>query len=282
MSNKNLVSIVIPTRNEERNIEDCLKSIEEQSYPRDSVEVLVVDKDSPDKTREIAGQYADRVYNIEDYKGDARSYQRNFGVKKAQGNYVIILDADMRLGDRLLEQCIKKINSDPSLIGLYIPELIVGDSYWCEVRRFERSFYNATVVDAFRFIRREDFLAVGGFDENLFAAEDWDLDKRIKERGRIGIIDEPLFHDEGEFKIWDYVKKKAYYSQNFDKYFEKWGKDDPDVQKQFSFYYRYIGIFVEDGKWKKLISKPHLALGMFFLRFLVGLVFITRNLRKFF
>jgi hypothetical protein len=60
---------------------------------------------------------------------------------------------------------------DPRIVGIYVPEVIKGDSYWARVRNFERSFYNHTVIDAVRCIRKKTFIEVDGFDEKLYAGE---------------------------------------------------------------------------------------------------------------
>ncbi len=69
--------------------------------------------------------------------------------------------------------------------------------------------------------------------------------------------------------IKKYLSKKSKYSQTFDDYIKKWGKDDPVIKKQFGLWYRYFGVFTKRGKWKKLIRHPILIVGMFFLRFMV-------------
>ena len=76
------------TRNEEANIGSCLRSIKAQTYlsrrsnatlrdPQDNIEIIVVDNDSTDRTKEIALRYTDKVYNF----GPECSAQRNFGVR---------------------------------------------------------------------------------------------------------------------------------------------------------------------------------------------------------
>ena len=75
-----LVSIVVTTKNEEKNIENCLNSIKNQNYPQNKIEIIVVDNNSIDKTKQIALRYTDKVYNF----GPERSAQRNFGVKKSK------------------------------------------------------------------------------------------------------------------------------------------------------------------------------------------------------
>lgn len=161
------------------------------------------------------------------------------------------------------------------IIGLYIPEIIAGNSFWSQIRSFERSFYNATVIDAVRFVRKEDVISIGGFDENLTGPEDWDFDMRIRQIGKASIISVPLYHHEDEVSITSYVSKKSYYLNSMERYKNKW-KNNRDVQKQFSPYYRFVGVFIENGKWIKLIRNPILATGVFILRVLVGLTYILK------
>lgn len=265
-----LVSIIVPTKNEEKNLEKCLKSIKKQSFLISQIEIVVVDNNSFDKTREIALNYTQKVFK----KGPERSAQRNFGVNNAEGKYILYLDADMSVSFDLVFECFQKMESDYDLVALYVPEIILGKGFWIKVRNFERSFYDETVVDGLRFIRKEKFLEVGGFDEKLYACEDWDLDKRIKKIGKVSKVQNPIYHNEDDFSLKKYLKKKAYYSKNFHNYIKKWGKDDEDVRKQFGFWYRYFGVFLENGKWKKILLHPILTSGMYFLRFLVGIKYL--------
>ena len=294
-----LVSIVIATKNEENNIENCLISITEQTYP--NIEVIVVDNNSTDKTFEIALKFTDKVFN----KGLERSTQRNYGIAKiACGKYVMFLDADMILGPKATEACVS-MTENGNWIALHIPEFVLGTKYFTRVRRFERSFYNGTVIDGARFLKKSTFIEVGGFDETMSGPEDWDIDKKIKQIGNIGLLpsssdyleDDPwkyknyiiergvdpngkwncIFHNESEFNLLEYLSKKKYYSKSIDNYTKKWGRNDPDIRKQMGIWYRFFGVFLERGKWKRFILNPHLILGIYFLRFLVGLQFLRRN-----
>lgn len=342
---KPLVSIIITTKNEEKNIGNCLKSIVNsnialeqyryidkkkkesiklKSYKAKSLskplsyEIIVVDNNSTDRTKEIARKYTSRVYN----KGPERSAQRNYGmIEKARGEYVMYLDADMILSPTVIKKAVEKFQSSSakpqassvSLVALYIPEIVLGNSFWSRVRRFERSFYDGTVIDSARIFKKDVFEKVGGFNEELYACEDWDLDKRIKKTGKVAVLckynfeeinkklknieisaalpreieklsnltKKPvIFHNEADFNLQKYLSKKQYYSKNFDLYIKKWGKDDPDIKKQFGLWYRYFEVFLEDGKWKKLLRHPILAGGMFTLRFLVGLDYQIAKISK--
>jgi len=295
-----LVSIIVTTKNEEKKIADCLLSITEQTYP--NLEIILVDNNSIDNTREIALKFTDKVF----IKGPERSRQRNYGmIGIAQGKYVMYLDADMILGPKVVETCVSMVESG-LWVALHIPEFVLGKKYFSQVRRFERSFYNGTVIDGARFFKKSVFEEVGGFDETMSGPEDWDIDKKLKNIGHIGLLPliteypkaaswklthliiengvdpngkwSSIFHNEAEFKLFEYLSKKKYYSASIDNYTKKWGGNDPDIRKQMGVWYRFFGVFLEKCKWKRFILNPYLALGVYFLRFLVGLQFLKKNL----
>jgi hypothetical protein len=181
----------------------------------------------------------------------------------------------MILHQNVVADCVAMVQGHSDIVALYVSEIVMGKRFFSQVRRFERSFYDATVIDCARFIQRSAFQQSKGFDENLTGPEDWDLDKKLRQLGKTGLVITPIYHNESEFELGKYLNKKGYYAKKFDAYIEKWGKNDPDLQKQFGLYYRFIGVFVEMGKWKKMLPSAF-NFGMFFLRFLVGLKFVLR------
>lgn len=298
-----LVSVVVTTRNEGKNIGNCLHSIRAQTWP--AIEAIVVDNQSTDATLEISARLADKVAT----KGPERSAQRNHGmIDLASGEYVMYIDADMILSPRLVECCVEHIQRTGAA-ALHVSETVLGTRYFSRVRRFERGFYDGTPIDGARFFHRPTFARIGGFDEALFvkgSGEDWDIDKKIKQVGKIaalpaaaarpfqgnwefasfvaerGVPFKPdyvgIYHNEAEFELISYLRKKSYYTQGFDGYIEKWGRDDPDIRCQFGLGYRYWTVFTEKGKWLRLLRRPDLAFGMYFLRVLVGIVFVLNKL----
>lgn len=269
------VTVIITTRNEERNIVACLQAIHAQTLPRSTYAIMLVDNNSTDRTVELARPLVDAIFT----HGPERSAQRNFGVAQASTPFVLYLDADMRLSPTVLEECLRVVDADPGVVALYIPEKVVGRGFWIAVRNFERSFYDATVIDAVRFIRRDAFLAIGGFDASLCGPEDWDLDRRLAAHGRFALISSPLYHDEGAFSFRRYLRKKSYYARSFDAYARKWNHDDV-VRKQLGAWYRFAGVFVEHGKWRRLVRHPLLACGMYTLRFFVGCSFVLSKFNR--
>jgi glycosyltransferase involved in cell wall biosynthesis len=265
-----LVSVVLTTKNEEKNVANCLQSIKNQTYPQEKIEVIVVDNYSPDKTIEVAKKFTENIYR----KGPQRAAQLNFGVQKAKGEYILYPDADMLLSENVISECVDKCENE-DYDALYIPEEIVGHGFWISVRDFERSFYNGTCVDAVRFVRKDKFLEISGFDGNIdFGPDDWDFNRRVKEIAKVGLITAPLYHNEGRFNITWYLRKKGLYSKKLNKYVEKWGTDDPEIRKQLGMEYRLFGVFIEGKKWQKLLRHPAKAFGICFLRFMVGITYL--------
>lgn len=89
-----LISIAIPTFNEEERVEGCLKSIFNQNYPVDRLEVFIVDAGSQDGTLKIAKKYPVKVINNKEK--DAQRGKK-LGLEKSSGDFFIYLDADVRL-----------------------------------------------------------------------------------------------------------------------------------------------------------------------------------------
>ncbi len=267
------VSVVVTTKNSGLTLRTCLTSIQSQTYNR--IEIIVVDNNSTDNTKLIALDYTKHIFE----KGPERSAQRNYGASKASGQYLLYIDSDMELSPRVIEECVE-LSIQNGIGALYIPEIIAGNSVWSRVRTYERSFYNATVIDAVRFVRKDVFDNVKGFDETLTGPEDWDFDKRVRAVGKVGIIHSPLYHHEEKTSIKTYLQKKMYYANDFAKYVKKWGSQDKDIAKQLGFNYRYIQVFTEKGKWRLLLFNPVLTILMFGLRFLLGVLYLFHYRKK--
>jgi len=261
------LSVVIPTKNEAANIGNCLAAFD--SF-RDQVETIVVDNSSPDRTREIAAELGARVF----VQGPERCAQRNRGWREATCDWVLFLDADMTIPAETIEEMFERFEGLERTEAYYIPEVRDGVGLRAKARNFERGFYDGTCVDGLRLIRREWLERIGGYDENLVACEDWDLDRRLIAAGaKTGILTGNLVHHEALVPLGKLLSKKAYYSGSVGRYRAKW-HEDALVKKQFGFGYRYFGVFVENGKWRRLLRHPILASVMMFERVAVGVVYI--------
>jgi glycosyltransferase involved in cell wall biosynthesis len=237
------------------------------------MEIIVIDNYSMDMTVPIAKTFTDKVYQ----KGPERSTQRNLGIMKARGEYCLILDCDMTLTmPFFIRNCVAQMEN--GVVGLYITERITGTNFWANVRNFERGFYNGTVIDCIRFMRTHMAKEIGGFDSSMTGPEDWDFDRRMKAKGIVKIANEcTIYHNESYFHLSRYLNKKLYYFPSFKPYQEKWGYDKT-TRKQLGFWYRFIGVFVENGKWILLVQHPILTVLMYYIRFALAWRLICRKL----
>src|ERR1700730_10813668 len=88
-----LVTVLIDTFNYGHFIDEAIRSVLVQDFPAEQMEIIVVDDGSTDDTRERVAQYAERVqYFYKPNGGQASAF--NFGIAKARGEYVALLDAD--------------------------------------------------------------------------------------------------------------------------------------------------------------------------------------------
>lgn len=268
ISSKPKLSVVITTKNEESNIASAIEAF--KSFGN-LVETIVVDNCSTDKTKEIASFLGARVFN----KGPERSAQRNLGWRNARADWVMVLDADMIVPETTIKEVLSTITSQCHADAYWVPEVRTGGTWRVKVRNFERSFYNGTCVDALRLFSKKALVETGGYDEALLAGpEDWDLDLTFKKLGFVAqVLHGQLFHNEKNLTYSKMLAKKAYYTKSFAPYKAKWRGEDT-VKKQFSPFYRFLGVFIEDGKWRKVLSHPILFAGVMFERLSVGVVYL--------
>ena len=114
------VSVVIAARDEEKSIEDCLKSLAAQNFPRSKLEVIVVD-DSADRTADIVKAYAGSHENVRYFKlaegGPGKKQALVLGIKKARGEYIFQIDADCIAGENWVSDLASRLGNDSALVG---------------------------------------------------------------------------------------------------------------------------------------------------------------------
>jgi len=108
------ISAIVITKNEEKNIKDCLFCLDWVD------EIVVIDSKSSDKTREIAKRMGARVFVCNAQGFDER---RNMALKKADGEWLLYVDADERVSEKLKIEILEKINNPGSYSAFEIPRL---------------------------------------------------------------------------------------------------------------------------------------------------------------
>lgn len=131
--NNQLLSILIPARNEEENIENCLNSIVNQSYK--NIEVIIVDDNSTDNTYDLINKYSDKLditiikNNIIPVGWVAKNYLCHIMAKKCKGSVLLFLDADtVFLNNFTIEYSLNKISSNTDALSLILHQRL--DSIW--------------------------------------------------------------------------------------------------------------------------------------------------------
>ncbi|MCN4143915.1 MAG: glycosyltransferase [Thiohalomonas sp.] len=180
---KPAISVVIPAYNEAEYIEKTLKSVFScASEYAGHVEIILVDNNSKDNTGEIAAAMGAKV--IFEPKNQI-SRARNAGAEQATGDYLVFVDADTLLEGDILDKVSDNLSSGE----------VIGGGAWVEPDSKGPAFFifkygvnyllalkNIT-VGPFLYCDHNAFLHIGGFDEDLYAGEEFALAKRLKKGG---------------------------------------------------------------------------------------------------
>lgn len=197
-----LVSVVIPTRNRQRDIFECLRSLFQIDYPH--YEVIVVDNASTDGTATAVRQAFPQVKLVENERDLWAAGGRNVGLKHAHGDYIFFLDSDNILDKRCLSELVGFMENDPS-VGIVGPKmyyydeptricyagaginLFTGKTTYVGLNQFDMGQYESPrqtghVPNAF-LVNRKVIGVIGGFDESyVMFYEESDFAMRASKR----------------------------------------------------------------------------------------------------
>lgn len=256
MFNKS-VTVIIPTRNEENYIAECLDSFVNQTYPKDLYKIFVMDGKSNDKTPEIVKGYSEKYNNIMLLENPGRSVPKgvNLGIKSSNSDIVILFGAHAYANKDFIEE---------NVISLDDSEVACSGG---PINTISEEFKGAAIALAmsspfgvgnalFRYAKKETFVdtvafgaykrkvleKVGYFDEELVRNQDDELNYRIIKSG---------------YKILLSPKIKSnYYSRS-------------SLKKLWKQYYQY-------GFWKVRVMQKHGKTAS--IRHLVPMAFVLCNL----
>ena len=210
------VTAIIPTFNNELTLAACVRSLQSQTAPPD--EILVVDCGSTDSTARIAASVATLVHS----PVANRCYQNNLGARVGAGEFLLFLDADMVVSGTVIEEALAIAVASPTPIALVVPEVSRGATYWARVKAFERSFYSGVWwLEALRWLPRDAFFSLGGFDTTMMGTEDWDLDERVRSALPVQRVRSPIYHEEGELRLRALAARKGHYAAAFARFTDR-------------------------------------------------------------
>jgi glycosyltransferase involved in cell wall biosynthesis len=184
------VSFVIPVLNGERDVRRCLASIQELDVRPETVEVIVMDNGSTDRTQQIVRECGRLCVVV---PGVHVGALRNQGVAQARGEFVAFVDVDVELTPGWLrhglvvfrEQGVVAAGCFPGIPASATWVQEAWDAHQRRSQRTDRPFPVPWLPSMNLMVRRKDFLAIQGFDERLETAEDVDLCYRLGRRGKV-------------------------------------------------------------------------------------------------
>ena len=188
------VSIIVPARNEEKVIKECIDSLLNLDYPKNKYEIIVADGMSTDKTREIVKGYGKKVKLILNKKINAAA-GRNLGLKHARGKIIAFTDADCVVDKKWLKNLAKELKPNTVVGGANLPSKNTGyfsravsyalgtffgsagsaQSYVYKKKTEVKSVPNANAM-----YWKSDILKVGGYDERFTTGQDAELNYRLR------------------------------------------------------------------------------------------------------
>lgn len=184
-----MISVVVPTYNEEQNVERCLRSLADQTVPRKNYEIIVVDGNSKDRTRDLAETLADQVF-IQTSKrvGGAR----NDGAMAASGDIIATTDADCIIPRDWVER-IERNFSAHDIVQLYGTVYPIEDGL-----RNRLSLLGANAFSRLGYYTRTIYFTLGcntAFDREAFiragmyrcidAGDDLEIAQRMRKLGKV-------------------------------------------------------------------------------------------------
>lgn len=266
-NNLPFVSVIIPCKNEEEFINRCLDSLIKNDYPKDSLEILVYDGQSIDKTKDIIKEHEGKYsfIKLRDNRGQLPCFALNLGIKESMGRIIIRCDAHVEYSRNYIEKLVYWISKDKSIGnvgGICINRhsnngfkaksiaYTLGHNFCVGPNKFRTGVKKPQEVDTVPFgaWRREIFNSIGLFNEKFLKAEDLELNMRIKKAGYKILLDPEI---------------KAYY----------YPRDS--FKKLFSMMFQY-------GYWRNFVNRELKILSSFrqvvpplFIIYLISLIFLS-------
>ena len=196
MSKIPTVSIVVAVRNQERYIGRCIRSILNQTYPREDYEVIVIDDASTDRTRYALELFDGEIKVIHNAERKGLPGSLNVGIKSARGRFVVRIDGDDYVHVEYVNVLSMHLTLNPWMDAVCCDYHLVGD----HDQVLERINSAERPIGCGIMFRIDQLVELGLYDEQFLSHEDRDLRIRFLEKHQIHRIALPLYryrrHDE--------------------------------------------------------------------------------------
>jgi len=216
--NDKLISIIIPTLNEEKLLGKLLDQLNDQNLKsKYQYEIIISDGGSKDKTLEIAKRYTDKIVVHQEKRRQKISEGKNLGFKISSGEILVFICADCRLDNpEKFFDYVKDFGNSKYAAATFWFDVFPEEKKWSDyifhiffnyLIKILNFFGNGMGRGECQVIKRNVFEEVGGYNENLTAGEDYDFYTRIRRRGKIDVnFDIKIYESPRRYRKFGYIK----------------------------------------------------------------------------
>lgn len=213
------ITVIIPTLNEEKFIARCLNALKNVDYPKEKIDIRVIDNYSEDMTPSIVSGIGVKILKVE---RKTIAYSRNAGAMDVQTDLLAFLDADCLPDTRWLRSAVKHFAAtNIAAVGSY-PSVLEKESNalqktWAALcsKKNEGVHEVDWLPTANLIVRTSFFRRIAGFNETLITCEDVDLGYRLRLQGVL--IHDPeviVYHLREPRSFLDFIKKETWHAKN--------------------------------------------------------------------
>jgi glycosyltransferase involved in cell wall biosynthesis len=238
-----LISIVIPCRNEEKLIGKTLESIREQTVVSSNTPIIIADANSTDSTLRIIQGFGLQM-NIRVVKGGLPPAGRNNGARYCQTKYILFLDADVKLGSCDTLENVLTV-AEAKQLELVVAKIKIDDAGWRDkifeylyVAAAKSKLLGAFGTGMFICIKSDAYKRLGPFNENLPLGDDWELSNKVR-RSRFALADTSVYTSKRRFNTLGYFStfymwvsvalSKSYRDKGHREYFYNYYQGDEEI-----------------------------------------------------
>jgi len=236
-----LVSIIVTIKNEADTIRKLLDSLIIQEKP---FEIIIVDANSDDGTKEIIQEYQKKYTEIKLYiKQGSRGNGRNYGVKKSEANYVAFTDGGCIADKNWLKEFRIELKKGYDIVA----GKTVNIGGFKETQRVEIFIkdYDVTYPSCNILYKKDIFEKIRGFDETFITAEDIDLNLRaVKSDAKLSYTDKAIIYRTSAKNLFEFLKQSFWYGYGRKQLSNKHGKlwEDYSTKNIFKTQFNFKGI----------------------------------------
>lgn len=212
-----IVSVIVPAFNAAATLDSCLTALLDQTAPRSSYEIIVVDDGSLDATADVARRHCPQGVRLVRQQNQGAAGARNTGVAHAQGNLLLFTDADCAPQPDWIERMVAAFQ-DPETVGakgtyLTRQDRLVARFVQIEYEdRYDRMRHQERIdfIDTYSAgYRREVFVRNGGFDVSVRYVEDQEFSFRLAEKGyKLVFVPAAQVSHQHDQDVIEYVERK--------------------------------------------------------------------------